>query len=88
MFAVPVVDVKNSLITCFLASRIHELKTKKIVVYTGIRTLFHTKFLALVANRPFAAKPSRDLLFIKLWAKAYQMPEMEKACQEYQDGQI
>ena len=40
------------------------------------------------ANRPFAAKPSRDLLFIKLWAIALKMPEMEKACREYQNGQI
>ena len=39
-------------------------------------------------NRPFAAKPSRDLLFIKLWAIAEQIPEMEKACREYQNGQI
>ena len=39
-------------------------------------------------SRPFAAKPSRDLLFIKLWAIAKQMPEMEKACREYQNGQI
>ena len=38
-------------------------------------------------NRPFAAKPSRDLLFIKLWA-IKQMPEMEKAHREYQNGQI
>ena len=30
-------------------------------------------------NRPFAAKPSRDLLFIKLWAATLRMPEMEKA---------
>ena len=31
------------------------------------------------ANRPLAAKPSRDLLFIKLWAALLRMPEMEKA---------
>ena len=30
-------------------------------------------------NRPPAAKPSRDLLFIKLWAVILRMPEME-AC--------
>ena len=29
-------------------------------------------------NRPLAAKPSRDLLFIKLWAGTLRMPEMEK----------
>ena len=40
------------------------------------------------ANRPFAGKPSRDLLFIKLSAIALKMPEMEKACREYQNGQI
>ena len=34
----------------------------------------------LYTNRPFAAKPSRDLLFIKLWAATLRMPEMEKAC--------
>ena len=31
------------------------------------------------SNRPFAAKPSRNLLFIKLWAATLRMPEMEKA---------
>lgn len=43
---VPVVNAKP-----FHASRIHELKTKKLAVYTGIRILFHTKFFALIANR-------------------------------------
>ena len=33
----------------------------------------------LFSNRPFAAKPSRDLLFIKLWAATLRMPEMEKS---------
>ena len=42
----------------------------------------------LCNNRPFAAKPSRDLLFIKLWATALKIPEMEKACREYQNSQI
>ena len=41
----------------------------------------HRKFSNL-SNRPFAAKPSRDLLFIKLWATTLRMPEMEKACQK------
>ena len=39
-------------------------------------------------NRPFAAKPSRDLLFIKLWAATLRMPEMEKACRKRQNGQV
>ena len=39
-------------------------------------------------NRPFAAKPSRDLLFIKLWAATLTMPEMEKACRKHQNGQV
>ena len=39
-------------------------------------------------NRPFAAKPSRDLLFIKLWATTLRMPEMEKACRKHQNGQV
>ena len=30
-------------------------------------------------NRPFAAKPSRDLHFIKLWVATLTMPEMEKS---------
>ena len=30
-------------------------------------------------NRPFAARPLRDLIFTKLWAITQQM-EMEKAC--------
>ena len=40
----------NSLITRFHASRIHELKAKNLAVYTGIRSLFHTKFCAHTAN--------------------------------------
>ena len=39
-------------------------------------------------NRPFAAKPSHDLLFIKLWAATLRMPEMEKACRKHQNGQV
>ena len=40
-------------------------------------------FLGLVTGyRPFGAKPSPDLLFIKLWAATLRMPEMEKACQQ------
>ena len=39
-------------------------------------------------NRPFAAKPSRDLLFIKLSAATLRMPEMEKACRKHQNGQV
>ena len=39
-------------------------------------------------NRPFAAKPSRDLLFIKLWAATLRMPDMEKACQKHQNGKV
>ena len=38
--------------------------------------------------RPFAAKPSRDLLCIKLWAATLRMPEMEKACSKHQNGQV
>ena len=34
-------------------------------------------------NRPFAAKPSRGLLFIKLWAATLRMPKMEKACRKH-----
>ena len=30
-------------------------------------------------NRPFAAKPARDLLFIKLWAATLRMPDIEKS---------
>ena len=39
-------------------------------------------------NRPFAVKPSRDLLFIKLWAAALRMPEMGKECRKHQNGQV
>ena len=40
-------------------------------------------FLGLVTGyRPFGAKPSPYLLFIKLWAATLIMPEMEKACQQ------
>ena len=40
----------NSQITRFHASRIHEFKAKNLAVYTGIRSLFHTKFCAHTAN--------------------------------------
>ena len=39
-------------------------------------------------GRPFAAKPSRDLLFIKLWAATLRIPEMEKACRKHQNSQV
>ena len=42
----------------------------------------------ILFNRPFVAKPSRDLLFIKLWAATLRMPEMEKACRKHQNGQV
>ena len=42
----------------------------------------------LTNNRPFAAKPSRDLLFIKLWDATLRIPEMEKACRKHQNGQV
>ena len=46
------------------------------------------KTTLLISNRPFAAKPSRDLLFIKLWVATLRMPEMEKACRKHQNGQV
>ena len=49
--------------------------------------MFNTK-CSMFNNRPFGDKPSRDLLFIKLWAIAWQLPEMGKVCREYQNGQI
>ena len=39
-------------------------------------------------NRLFAAKPSRDQLFIKLWVATLRMLEMEKGCQKHQNGQV
>jgi len=42
----------------------------------------------IIYNRPFATKLSHNLLFIKLWAETLTMPEMEKACQTYQNGQL
>ena len=40
--------------------------------------LFLRFFIAVrEINRPFAVKPSRDLLFIKLWAANLRMPEMK-----------
>ena len=44
----------------------------------GIRC--NEQLFSVVANRPFAAKPSCDLLFVKLWAATLRMPGMEKAC--------
>ena len=48
----------------------------------------HRMFPDLQDNRPFAAKPSRDLLFIKLSAATLRMPEMEKACRKHQNGKV
>ena len=41
-----------------------------------------------IFNRSFAAKPSHDLLFLKLWAATLRMPEMQKACRKHQNGQV
>ena len=54
------------------------------IFLTSLATLHN----APSGNRPFAAKPSRDLLFIKLWAATLRMPEMEKACRKHQNGQV
>ena len=32
----------------------------------------------MAADRPFATKPSHDLVFIKSWAASLRMPEIEK----------
>ena len=45
-------------------------------------------FITSYTNTPFAAKPSNDLLFIKLRAVTSRMPEMEKAFQKHQNGQV
>ena len=59
----------------------------KIHIYIYIKICAYTsRFVSL--NRPFAAKLSPDLLFIKLWAATLRIPEMEKACQEHQNGQV
>ena len=62
-------------------------------VYFGCRfkiIQFYVPYMGVIflLNRPFAAKPLRDLLFIKLWAATLRMPEMEKACQKHQNGQV
>ena len=44
--------------------------------------------MATVILGPSAAKPSCDLLFIKLWAATLRMPEMGKACRKHQNGQV
>ena len=54
----------------------------------------HKRFMTLwfemkmYSNRLFAAKPSCDLLFIKLWAATLRMLKMEKACRKHQNGQV
>ena len=67
-------------------SSIHQRK-----VNAGL-SLSHFKMATKVTvskfNRPFAAKPSRDLLFIKLWAATLRMPAMAKACRKHQNGQV
>ena len=37
---------------------------------------------------PIAATSSRDVIFIKLWATALRMPEMENAYRKYHNGQV
>ena len=54
----------------------------------NIHDLFQVWHTNESRNRSFAAKPSCDLLFIKLWAATLRMSEMEKAFEKKQNGQI
>ena len=72
----------NNLRQFFIQS---EVKPKPIL--TLLARVFQ-RFASATCNRPFAAKPSRDLLFIKLWAATLRMPEMEKACRKHQNGKV
>ena len=58
-----------------------------VSVYRFVKIWNSPQFPAEFRN--FAAKPSRDQLFIKLWATTLRMPEMEKkACQIHSNGQV
>ena len=58
------------------------------LVYEKNRRQMPASYFYTSINRPFAAKPSRDLLFIEVWAATLRMPEMEKACRKHQNGQV
>ena len=47
----------------------------KVLFCVACHALAYERSLCHVLNRPLAAKPSRDLLFIKLWAATLRMPE-------------
>ena len=42
----------------------------------------------LITKRPYAAKPSRDSLLIKLWAATLRMTEIKNACRKHLNGQV
>ena len=79
-------------------SPVRPAKISKLTLWQNCFVSYRQLFLTFIAskglklsftlNRPFAAKPSRDLLFIKLWAATLRMPEMEKACRKHQNGQV
>ena len=59
----PLIWLVKSLMVLFAVCYCKKKNTNK----TNVRITF-SKALRVVFNRPFAAKPSRDLLFLKLWA--------------------
>ena len=58
---------------------------KKAIKCLGTSTVFLRWSRGEKSNRPFAAKPSRDLLIM---GATLRMPEMEKACRKHQNGQV
>ena len=87
-----------SLSSCYLdySHHVARLRRRRHAYTPASNTASHNQLMGFLllpicvggSNRPFAAKPSRDLLFIKLWAATLRMPEMEKACRKHQNGQV
>ena len=69
----------------FFSLKLTDRFSFNLLCYLHVRTICGQIY---TRNRPFAAKPSRDLLFIKLWAATLRIPEMEKACRKHQNGQV
>ena len=95
----PLLNVETTQLKILKISVNYYIKSKFLVNfqkklrYTRLDSSLFWKFQKMpfhssLENRPFAAKPSCDLLFIKLWAATLRMPEMEKACRKHQNGKV
>ena len=74
VFVVPVILLVVAVIVLF-ALLLYALQ----VLLLQLLAVDEMQTTTLSYNGPFVAKPSCDLLFIKLWAATLQMPELENA---------